>query len=257
VVCWRRVARCPPLRRQAALRRRPSVRYLEDLKNPEVAEWFKGQNASTRSVLARISGRDALLARIRELDHSTPARLSYAGIIPGGRYFYVKMLPTGPVGKLYVRDGLDGKERRLLDPAKYPAPEGSHNAINYVSPSMDGKLVAVGVSPGGSEDSVIRTFEVETDKEFPETIDRGWWGYPSWMPDNHSSLFTRMQKLEPGQPPTDRELNTRTPVLLRVDYAGGHGLGSTKEQVEEEMADDWRFLFWQFGVDGFQPGNGR
>jgi len=174
--------RCPPLRRQAAPRWRPSVpssiideyfgtkltdpyyRYLEDLKNPEVAEWFKGQNPYTRSVLAKISRRDALLARIRELDQSTPARLSYVGIIPGGRYFYIKMLPREPVGKLYLRDGLDGKERLLLDPAKYPAPEGSHNAINYVSPSTDGKLVAVGVSPGGSEDSVIHTFKTALDR---------------------------------------------------------------------------------------------
>jgi prolyl oligopeptidase len=43
------------------------------------------------------------------------------------------------------------------------------------------------------------------------------------------------------------------PVLLRVDYAGGHGFGSTKEQVEDRYADIWSFLFWQFGETGFQP----
>jgi hypothetical protein len=34
-------------------------------------------------------------------------------------------------------------------------------------------------------------------------------------------------------------------------------LGSTKEQVEEEKAEDWSFLFSPFGGDGFQPGNGK
>ena len=43
------------------------------------------------------------------------------------------------------------------------------------------------------------------------------------------------------------------PVLLRVDYAGGHGFGSTKAQNEEQTADEWSFLLWQFGADGFQP----
>ena len=44
------------------------------------------------------------------------------------------------------------------------------------------------------------------------------------------------------------------PVLLRVDYAGGHGgIGSTEKQHQETLADEWSFLLWQFGAPGFQP----
>jgi prolyl oligopeptidase len=43
------------------------------------------------------------------------------------------------------------------------------------------------------------------------------------------------------------------PVLLRVDYDAGHGLGSTKSQRDEELADELAFLLWQFGVPGYQP----
>ena len=42
------------------------------------------------------------------------------------------------------------------------------------------------------------------------------------------------------------------PILLRVDYEAGHGIGSTKSQNEELMADIWTFLLWQFDVPGFQ-----
>ena len=42
------------------------------------------------------------------------------------------------------------------------------------------------------------------------------------------------------------------PVLLRVDYQSGHGIGSTKSQRQEELADCWSFLLWQFGVSGFE-----
>jgi prolyl oligopeptidase len=43
------------------------------------------------------------------------------------------------------------------------------------------------------------------------------------------------------------------PVLLRVDYEAGHGIGTTKKQGEEQTADMWTFLLWQFGVIEFQP----
>ena len=43
------------------------------------------------------------------------------------------------------------------------------------------------------------------------------------------------------------------PVLLRLDYAGGHGMGSTKSQRQEQYADIWSFMFWQFGDPRFQP----
>ena len=37
------------------------------------------------------------------------------------------------------------------------------------------------------------------------------------------------------------------PVLFRVDYESGHGIGSTKRQNEELKADEWAFLLWQMG----------
>ncbi|MBI3872638.1 MAG: S9 family peptidase, partial [candidate division Zixibacteria bacterium] len=43
------------------------------------------------------------------------------------------------------------------------------------------------------------------------------------------------------------------PVLFRVDYHAGHGIGSTKDQVQASLADKWSFLLWQCGAVGFQP----
>src|ERR1039458_7406086 len=132
-------------------------RYMENLSDPDVAAWFKAQDAYTRGVLAKIPGRDALLARIQELDRSTPAVVSAIIAMPGGRYFYQKTLPNEIIPKLYVRDGLNGTERILGDPDKYPAPAGSHNAISDYTPSWDGKMVGVAVSAGGSEVGIIRS----------------------------------------------------------------------------------------------------
>lgn len=42
------------------------------------------------------------------------------------------------------------------------------------------------------------------------------------------------------------------PVLLRLDYASGHGIGNTREQINEERADVLAFLLWQLGVPQYQ-----
>ncbi|HUA88131.1 MAG TPA: prolyl oligopeptidase family serine peptidase, partial [Steroidobacteraceae bacterium] len=43
------------------------------------------------------------------------------------------------------------------------------------------------------------------------------------------------------------------PVLLRVDFDAGHGIGSTRAQQDREAADTYAFLLWQTGVRAFQP----
>ncbi|GGP23260.1 prolyl oligopeptidase [Silvimonas iriomotensis] len=46
------------------------------------------------------------------------------------------------------------------------------------------------------------------------------------------------------------------PVILSVDYDAGHGLGSSRKQIDEQMADEYAFIFWQTGVKAFQPRKG-
>jgi prolyl oligopeptidase len=46
------------------------------------------------------------------------------------------------------------------------------------------------------------------------------------------------------------------PVLLRLDYDAGHGVGSTKQQMLAERADVFSFFLWQMGDPDFQPKNG-
>ena len=43
------------------------------------------------------------------------------------------------------------------------------------------------------------------------------------------------------------------PVLLRLDYDAGHGVGSTRSQRNGELADIYSFLLWKFGDPEFQP----
>jgi prolyl oligopeptidase len=41
------------------------------------------------------------------------------------------------------------------------------------------------------------------------------------------------------------------PVLLRIEFDAGHGIGSTRAQMDAEQADALSFLLWQMGAPGF------
>jgi prolyl oligopeptidase len=44
------------------------------------------------------------------------------------------------------------------------------------------------------------------------------------------------------------------PILLRVDFDEGHGIGSSRPERERLMADQFSFILWQSGDPEFQPG---
>jgi len=184
-------------------------RYMEDPSNPQVAEWFKDQNAHTHAVLSAIPGRPALLGRIKQFDESGPARVFDVQRYQGNRYFYQKRLPEENVSKLYERVGLKGPELLRLDPDKYVTKPDEHYSLTYYAPSLDGSFIAYGVSPSGSEDAVIHVLNLKTAKETGETIDRSWYGGISWLPKGNAFLHIRFQKLSLGADPTERRLKSR------------------------------------------------
>jgi len=187
-------------------------RYMENLKDPEVEAWFKAENEYTRAILARIPGRDSLLAKIKQFDESASARVFDVRRLPSGRYFYQKRLASEDVPRIYMRDGLGGEEKLLVDPAVFAKSGGPHYSINYYSPSFDGQYVAFGVSPAGSEDAVLRVLDTPTGKETGDVIDRAQFGSPSWLPDGRSFVYNRLQRLGPDAAPTDRYLKSRAYV---------------------------------------------
>jgi len=65
----------------------------------------------------------------------------------------------------------------------------------------------------------------------------------------------RVVSWEPGKLAARLEAATTSgkPILLRVDYDAGHGIGSTKTQRQKELADMLSFALWQFGEPGYQP----
>lgn len=182
-------------------------RYMENLKDPEVAAWLKAQADFTRATLDRVPQRGVLLQEVTTYGDAAASRVSSVQVV-GDMVYYLKRNADENIPKLYGRHGMAGKERLLVDPAALQAPEGKHFAIDYFAPSPDNKFVAYGISIGGSEESVLHVMDVATGKETGDVIDRANFGSPSWLPDGRL-LYNRLQKMAPGAAVTDKYVNSR------------------------------------------------
>jgi prolyl oligopeptidase len=185
-------------------------RYMENMKDPEVATWMKAQADYTNNVLGRIPGRSKLFQEIEERGNAASSRV-YDVQVVGGMVYYQKRRADENIGKLYVRDGFAGKERLLVDPEAAKSADGKHSAIDYYAASPDNKHLAYGISSGGSEASVINVVAVATGKPTGDVIDRAQYAGPSWLPDGRL-VYSRLQKLAPDAPATDKYQNQRVYV---------------------------------------------
>ena len=208
-------------------------RYLEDASDTRAKAWFEEQGKQARATLDAIPGREKMLARIRTLSDSTTVvtRLTLAG----HRVFYLKLAPPATTPVLCVRDGLAGAEHVVVDPAN-ALRGGGRAAIDWFMPSPDGRHVAVGVSAGGSEDSLLRVVEVDTRKVLPFEIDRTRFNEQlAWHPDGQSFFYARVPE---GNSGTKAYANVRVyrHVLgretARDEIVFGAGVGGARDVPE-------------------------
>lgn len=192
-------------------------RWMEDRHAPEFLAWARSENQYARATLATIPNRDKLLRRIDTLDSggTLVSTVQTAAQI----VVYQKRTPRDELYKLYVRHGLADAEKLLLDP-NVGSPSGKHSAIDYLQLSPDGRLVAVGVSEGGSEQSVMRVIDTTSGAPLRGRIDRVEYGSPAWRADSKGFFYNRFSRPVPGAPETSKFLNSRV-YLHRVGQDPG------------------------------------
>ena len=166
------------------------------MENPKDAEWepfMRGQDAYARGVLGAIPGRAELKARISALSGGTA--IAYGAQKAGARLFY-QVRPAGADNfMLAVREtgaaGL-GPERILLDPTTMKGDGGVHVSLDWWLASPDGRHVVYGLSPAGSENSVLHVMEVSSQRVLPERIAGTQYANPSWLPDGSGFFYGRV-----------------------------------------------------------------
>jgi prolyl oligopeptidase len=164
-------------------------RWME-AEGPEWKAYAMGQAAYAKSVLDAIPGRDALVAAVSRY---TGEVVAVSAVQVGGDYIFTQVRPAdAETFKLYVRKGVHGSDRLLIDPDSY-AEKGSHASLDWWAASPDGSHVVFGTSPGGSESSTARILVTETGQLLPETIDRTEDGSPNWVEDGSGFFYNRLQ----------------------------------------------------------------
>jgi prolyl oligopeptidase len=190
-------------------------RYFENPKNPGLATYFKVQSAYTRRVLDALPGRAALSKRIAELDNATETVGSVQPV--GGTYFFEKRPAGANTTRLYARAIAGGPERLVFDPDRFARSPKEHYSIDYYSPSPGGRYVAVGVSEGGSEETVLRIVDGRSGKLLSDVIERALYSGPSWREDGRSFFYFRTPKARPNQPQSEKD----TKGVARLHVLGG------------------------------------
>lgn len=169
-------------------------RWLENWNDPAVQQWSDTQNLRTRSYLDKVPSRPALRARVEELISGNTVR--YFDVKhQGGLIFARKSQPPRERAVLVSLRSPDdlASEKVIVDPGDIGRP-GSVG-IDYFSPSIDGKLVAVSLSENGTEDGTAHIFEVDTGEELSDRIPRvngataG--GGIAWKADGSGFYYTR------------------------------------------------------------------
>ncbi len=160
------------------------------LVNDEVAAWTDAQNQYTRDVLDNLPGRAALEDRLRELMEVSSIGSPSAY---GNRYFFSRRQGTEPQAVRYVRDGLDGDDRVLLDPQKID-PTGL-TTVSWIAPNHDGSLMAFGMYTAGDENSTLYVMDVESGQWLAEEIP-GKVSFSGWLSDSSGFFYERLEDLD-------------------------------------------------------------
>jgi len=186
-------------------------RMLEDADAEATRKFVDAQNKLSLGYLAKVPGREAVRERLTRLwNYERFTALQKAG----GRYFqrYNSGLQNQAV--LQVLDKLDGTPRVLLDPNTYR--KDGTAALNAISVSHGGKLMAYSVAQAGSDWEEWRVRDIDTGQDRADLILWSKVGNVSWAADDSGFYYTRFP-----EPPAS-QLLTASAVDSKVYF---HKLG--------------------------------
>ena len=170
-------------------------RWLEgDVRSDErVQDWIAAQNALTDGYLATLPSRAGIRARLTELwDYervSLPVRR-------GGRYFTLRNAGLDAQPALWVRDGLDGAPRLLLDPGRW-SDDGATALAEWV-PSRDGSRLAYARQEGGTDWRTVKVLDVATGETLDDAVAWVKFSGLAWAANGSGFFYSRFPEPRPG-----------------------------------------------------------
>lgn len=183
-------------------------RFLEQVKDPAVVNWMKGQADATETILQRIPGRSDLVSALKEKESVGGTVISSIYRTKNNRWFYLKRAQGQSQAQLVWRDGLNGEEKLLVNPEQISKDKGKPNAIQSFHPSPDGKLLAYGMHASGAEIGSMFVIHVASGQEVLPPIDRVRFAGVSWRENGEGLFYSRLRPGYEGMKSTERFADT-------------------------------------------------
>ncbi|KPF91524.1 prolyl endopeptidase [Novosphingobium sp. AAP83] len=186
-------------------------------KDADVAKWITRQNALSADYLGNLPGRDHFAARIRSLfDYERYGLPRKAG----SRYFYLRNAGLQNQSALWVRKGVNGEQRMLVDPNTWSA-DGSL-ALAQWEPSPSGRFLALAEQEAGSDWRTLRVVEVASGKMLDERLSWANDTEIAWIGDE-GFLYSRFPEPKAGEDP-------RAPRFNKAVWYHRVGTGQSEDQ---------------------------
>jgi prolyl oligopeptidase len=159
-------------------------RWLEDQESLQTRSWLDAQTKHARAYLDVIPGRERIRQRIHELlDIETYDSVQKVG----QRYFFRKRLSGQEQPCIYLRQGADGEDCLLIDPAERGT--GGYTAVKPLRVSADGRLLLYEVKEGGERTGTFELLDMQSRKTLPDVLPRGYLRGFAFAPDSRSFYY--------------------------------------------------------------------
>jgi prolyl oligopeptidase len=178
-------------------------RWLEDDASPDVKRWAAQQNALTRRYLDPLPQRPAIARRVATLLRSAPYQ--HYDFRYRKRLFALKTQPpkNQPMLVALPPTGALSGTRVILDPNELDT--AGRTAIDFYTPSYDGRYVIVSLSTNGSEEGTAYVYDTATGARLSDVVPGV--NYPTaggsveWAADGRGFFYTRYP--QPGERPAE------------------------------------------------------
>jgi prolyl oligopeptidase len=159
-------------------------RWLEEQDSPETRAWIAAQTVYARNYLDRIPERERIRERVRDLldveTHDSFLKCE-------NRYFFRKRLRGQEQPSIYFREGPDGEDHLLINPASRGT--GDYTAVKPLRVSPDGSLLLYEVKQGGERMGTFEILDVASRQRLPDSLPHGYLRGFAFAPDGKSFYY--------------------------------------------------------------------
>lgn len=169
----------------------PDPYHWLEAETEEVRQWQEAQAELASRTVRAWPHYDALKQNVSRLSMSRNGATRRSA---GGRWFRVDTPGDATQSIAVVSESLVGEGRTLFDPVSENTEKPPF--LSWISPSPDGRILALGVCSDGSENNSIRLIEVDTGALLPnaptQLLMDSWLGGAQWLADSSGFYFTAL-----------------------------------------------------------------